>query len=879
MSEPTSRRKPRRTPPEVLQSSLMDCGPAALKCVLRGFGVHVDYEHIRRRCQTDVDGTSIDALADLANELGLKARRVLVARDHFLLPVAKHLPAIVVVRSDIGELHFVVVWRRVGPYVLVMDPAHGRRWMHSRRLLGQIPCFPIPMATTRFRKWAEGPNAHAIWHCRLARIGVNGKGAKDLLAQTAQDPSWRGFARFDAALRLVAKLVEAKALTRGSACLAAVKTFMQAEHFKHIPDSWHWITECAKDDHTLTSNGYVILQFEGPTAPVRRSEFDTNVGLRPTRGQTNELHPLSTLWQICTQSNPTLVPCIALAFVGSAVLVAMEALLLRGLLDLGKHLAFNYQQASWVVALLVLSLIGLGLDYGAGSTLARIGRHLSTKLRIDILERLPLVGDEYLRTRTTADLANRAHSVHLLSGVPVLWAQLLRSFASLSVLFAILLWLYPPGALPVVLMAAASFVTPWLGNRALTEGHLKLQTHAASLERFHLDALLGVIPIRVHQAAAAIQVEHEDLLTRWGKNSYATYNGQLMVQCVQATAVNSGAIWLVTNYLKHNPQGVGLLLLTFLALRVPSAAQELITAWSTLRQLRVTALRTLTLASAETQARVVSTQTEPSTPAQTRAVSVEFHNIDVVCAGRKVLDDVTLDVKSGEHVGIIGASGAGKSTLISLLLGWAAPQRGHIRVDGQPLTAERQQLLNRQSVWLDPAVQLWDQTLLDNLTFGSRQTRVPLFEALASASLLDVLPQLPDGLQSELGESGVRISGGQGQRVRLGRSLLEDNPGLVLMDEPFRGLEREKRQALLNGCRQRWHETTLLMVTHDVEDTLGFDKVVIIDQGCIVEAGDPSVLNTDANSRYARALAQARQVYTERWGAHVWKRLEWTTDD
>jgi ATP-binding cassette subfamily B protein len=254
-------------------------------------------------------------------------------------------------------------------------------------------------------------------------------------------------------------------------------------------------------------------------------------------------------------------------------------------------------------------------------------------------------------------------------------------------------------------------------------------------------------------------------------------------------------------------------------------------------------------------------------------MSIEVCGVDVVFAGRKVLDDVTLSINSGEHVGIIGVSGAGKSTLVSLLLGWATPQRGRIEIDGNPLTAECQQLINGCSVWLDPAVHLWDQSLLDNLTFGSRHSSVPLFDALSGASLLDVLPTLPNGLQSELGESGVRLSGGQGQRVRLGRSLLRDAPRLVLMDEPFRGLEREQRQALLDNCRQRWRKATLLMVTHDVEDTLGFDKIVIIDQGRVVESGEPSVLSADVNSRYARALAQARQVYAERWGAHTWKRL------
>jgi ABC-type bacteriocin/lantibiotic exporter with double-glycine peptidase domain len=937
MSHTLTVSKPKRSPPEVLQSSLMDCGPAALKCVLDGFGIDVNYEHIRRRCQTDVDGTSVDAIASLANELGLNARRVLVARDHFLLSACKHLPAIVVVRSDIGELHFVVVWRRFGSYVQVMDPAHGRRWIHKRRLLGQIPTFPIPISAARFRRWAETSSAEGIWRARLARVGIHGSQAGELLEELKADASWGSFGQFDAALRLVDKLVESKSLRRGDDSLAAVRNFMRAEHFRHIPAQWHWVTAQKGSGDMLTSNGYVILQFgKVVAAPARagcttttqhggerneqRAKFGEH-GFVPRPGlpssSNKELRPLSTLFKMGVQHNASpFVPCIALAFVASAGLVALEALLLRALIDLGKHLSFNYQQAGWVVALLALSLIGLGLDYGTGSALARVGRKLSTKVRLDILERLPLVGDDYLRTRTTADLAHRAHSVHLLAGVPVLWAQLLRSFASLLVLFCVLVWLYPRGAIPVALMAAAALATPWIGNRALSEGHLKLQTHTASLERFHLDALLGVVPIRVHQAAAALCVEHEDLLTRWGKTAYATHTGQLSVQSLQAVLVNGGAIWLVTSFLEHNPQGAGLLLLTFLALRVPSAAQELISSWSILRQLRSSALRTLTLATAEIPtaekltaekltaekltaekltaekltaekltAEKLTAEKRPvdDLPEAVRsgtkeneleghAVSLDFRAVDVVCAGRAILHAVTLSIEREQHVAIIGVSGAGKSTLISLVLGWMSPHRGGVHVNGAPLTPESQRLLNSRTVWLDPAVQLWDQSLLDNLTFGT-QPDVPLFNALSDASLLDLLPTLPDGLQSDLGEGGVRLSGGQGQRVRLGRSLLKNAPRLVLMDEPFRGLEREKRQALLATCRRHFRRTTLLMVTHDVEDTLEFDKVVIIDQGRIIETGDPRTLRSRPDSRYAQSLAQAHHVYTQRWGDHSWKRL------
>ena len=112
---------------EVVQTSAMDCGPAALKCLLEGFGIPVSYGCLREACQTDVDGTCIDTIEEAAVQLGLEAEQVMVPVDHLFLPEAAALPAIVVVRLASGFTHFVVVWRRHGRVVQVMDPATGRR--------------------------------------------------------------------------------------------------------------------------------------------------------------------------------------------------------------------------------------------------------------------------------------------------------------------------------------------------------------------------------------------------------------------------------------------------------------------------------------------------------------------------------------------------------------------------------------------------------------------------------------------------------------------------------------------------------------------------------------------------------------------------------
>src|SRR5919198_5631373 len=106
--------------PEVVQTSEMDCGPASLKCLLEGFGIAVSYGRLREACQTDVDGTSIDTMEEVAKLLGLDAEQVMVPPGHLLLSESKSLPAIVIVRLANGLTHFVVAWRALGPFVQVM---------------------------------------------------------------------------------------------------------------------------------------------------------------------------------------------------------------------------------------------------------------------------------------------------------------------------------------------------------------------------------------------------------------------------------------------------------------------------------------------------------------------------------------------------------------------------------------------------------------------------------------------------------------------------------------------------------------------------------------------------------------------------------------
>jgi ATP-binding cassette subfamily B protein len=256
-------------------------------------------------------------------------------------------------------------------------------------------------------------------------------------------------------------------------------------------------------------------------------------------------------------------------------------------------------------------------------------------------------------------------------------------------------------------------------------------------------------------------------------------------------------------------------------------------------------------------------------------VSVVLDDVGIVAAGHTILDGLNLTIAPGEHVAIVGASGAGKSSLVGALLGWHTPATGRIVVDGAPLDGARMEALRRETAWVDPAVTLWNQTLFDNLRYGADLAIVPAsFGAiLEAAQLHELLQKLPDGLQTALGEGGALVSGGEGQRIRLGRALLREGARLVLLDEPFRGLDREKRHALLLQARAWWKDATLLCVTHDIGETRAFGRVVVIGDGRIVEDGPPDALAGDASSRYAEMLREEEELRVHTWSASMWRRL------
>jgi ATP-binding cassette subfamily B protein len=873
----------------VVQTSAMDCGPAALQCVLGGFGIHAAYGRLREACQTDVDGTSIDTLETVAPQLGLAAEQMLIPLDHVALPEAGVLPALAVVRLPDGAAHFVVLWRRVGPWLQCMDPGTGRRWTHQAGLQQLLYSHTQAVPADAWRAWAASEAFRAPLARRLADLGLPPDRLQALLAQAAADSGWFGFGALDACTRLAASMVRSGGILRGREAARLLQSLFK--RCRSEPDDIHAVVPAVYWSVTpdpqsvalgslhLRLSGAVLLCLRGPVtgvaggdgepAPALSPELQAALRERPAR-------PLANALQLLRQDGLLAPLALGAAVVLAALGLVVETLLLRGAIDISSQLGTPAQRVGALVALLLFLLLLLALEVPVVRESLRHGRQLELRLRMALLAKLPLLPDRYFQSRSVGDMAERSHQLQLCRQLPVLGLGVVQTAA--EIVFTLVgIACVAPASLPWALaIAAAAVGMPLLLQPVLAERDLRLRNHGSALHAFCLDALQGVVPARTHGAEPALRLQHEALLVHWVRAGRRLLQAGLAADGVQALLCSGlAAGLLVQHFLRSGAVGGADLLLVYWAIKLGALGQGLAGKAMQYPGQRNVLLRLMEpLAAPVAQADAAAAAMPGAAPSPPQAAALGIRGGVVLAGGHTVLQGLDLHIAPGEHVAIVGPSGAGKSSLLGLFLGWHRLAQGTLLLDGQPLQAGALPALRRCTAWVEPGVQLWNRSLLENLTYAAGNTSLPrLGAALAAAHVREVLEKLPDGLQTRLGEGGALLSGGEGQRVRLARAFLQDGVRLALLDEPFRGLDRGQRAELLVEARRWWQGATLLCVTHDVAETLDFDRVLVVDGGCIVEDGAPRTLAA-GSTHYAALLQAEERVHAELWqGAH-WRRLQ-----
>ncbi|PON17391.1 hypothetical protein C2W62_13470 [Candidatus Entotheonella serta] len=925
--------------PLASQNAVLDPGLATLKCLLLGHGIAIDDGRLADIGATEADGHDLYTLARVAEQLGLAVLPALLPVDHLLLPEA--FPTIVTIHPILEELPYpVVVWNRKGPFLQIMDPKLGRRWMTTQALFAELHRESTIISSSDWLATEHDIFCHSLRQ-RLLALRISSTRATFLMERVTTNAEWRATAHLDAITQMVTSIVRHGAVRRGREAeqllvqLDEEASSSPSERHRIIP-AVHWAlrspvpegsaptfrTAVARGDESLTAeempissheedpkdttdaqgsepiqvDGIVVLRMlesspvssrvarasettaedakEEPSPQAEMPLDDAGDSVSST-SETIE-RPSSSLFHYLCQDGLLKPSIIGFALVLAALSVVFQALLFRGLIDISQRLD-SPSQRLWAMAFIVSFALGLLLlKWLSHNAVLNLGHRLDGRLRMAVLSLMPGLSNQYFEQFSAADTIERTHSMREIKSIPFYSAEFLQILGQFCFTIVGMAWIDWLAALLSLCKVALPFaVMNVLGS--LAAENLRARTYLAYINRFYFDAMLGLTAVRAHGAEHSMRREYESLMARWGANKLNNAQRQqwITLMIIGLSRVLTALIILL--YVIRGKEAANLVLLSYWTLQLENVTNGLVfllfsimnqqSIATRIRQLLEAPLEQELMASSDTQ----PPRSEPEPIASPHGVAITMDHVNVQIAEQTLLHDIHLTIKAGSQVAIVGPSGAGKSTLVGLFMGWHYPLTGQILINGSPLTYTRLQQLRRETAWIDPTVQLWNRSFLYNLRYGGGEAALHLI--IDQADLRQVLERMPQGMQTPLGGEGRFVSGGEGQRIRFGRAMQRRAARLVIMDEPFRGLDRDKRCTLLARARAFWPQATLICITHDVSQTQDFERVLVMDEGRLVEDDAPSVLLSRPTSRY-RALVEAGLAVRETlWASGAWRRL------
>jgi ATP-binding cassette subfamily C protein len=233
---------------------------------------------------------------------------------------------------------------------------------------------------------------------------------------------------------------------------------------------------------------------------------------------------------------------------------------------------------------------------------------------------------------------------------------------------------------------------------------------------------------------------------------------------------------------------------------------------------------------------------------------IELNNISYQHGDRRTLEAISLTIAAQSTVALVGSSGAGKSTLADIIVGLSVPTAGHILIDNIPLNAQNRLAWRRSVSYVSQDSFLFHDTLRSNLGWlNPEATETQLWHALELAAAKTFVADLPLGLDTIVGDRGIKLSGGEKQRIALARALL-NHPDLLILDEATSALDVENERCIQQAIEQLHGKMTIVLIAHRLSTVRYADKIMVLEQGILVESGQWHELANIEQGRFATML-------------------------
>lgn len=408
--------------------------------------------------------------------------------------------------------------------------------------------------------------------------------------------------------------------------------------------------------------------------------------------------------------------------------------------------------------------------------------------------------------------------------------------------------LVPVAVIPILLLVA-------FASRAALARHVAASMQESAQRTAHLfETMNGLDTIKALGAEAWSRRKWESLTVAIAANSVETreivsrvnYINTAVLALSGVAVVATGAL-LMGEHLLTLGQIIAVSMLTGRALAPVSQIAGLIIRWE---QTKLSYHALNKIMEAPTDDDAASLQAPPLSG------RIEFRDVGFAYPNSPpLLDKLNLHIRPGERVGVIGKLGSGKSTLLRLLLNQYGPQSGSVLFDDLASTQLDPLSLRRQIGYVPQDVTLFHGTLRENIELGRSQADdESLLDAIRLACLDDIITQLPNGVATEVGERGERLSGGQRQAVAMARALLA-KPPMLLLDEPSSMFDPATEQRLIGRLRTL-KETTIVLVTHRMAMLALVDRLIVFDKGRIVADGPRDDVMRVLNSQAAKPAVE-----------------------